>query len=101
MEHVGRRHHSSPYPVRAGPVLVRRNIGMPPSDLLTAGPAPAYLYPVPRHLGSGNRRNVGCVDNPHSLMLESASTSGAGVLSHRHLYKRLGDFIGETATFGS
>ena len=49
---------------------------------------------VPRHLGSGNRRNVGCVDNPHSLMLESASTSGAGVLSHRHLYKRLGDFIG-------
>ncbi len=27
-------------------------------------------------------------------MLESASTSGAGVLSHRHLYKRLGDFIG-------
>ena len=94
VEHVGRRHHSSPYPVRAGPVLVRRNIGMPPSDLLTAGPAPAYLYPVPRHLGSGNRRNVGCVDNPHSLMLESASTSGASVLSHRHLYKRLGDFIG-------
>ena len=94
MEHVGRRHHSSPYPVRAGPVLVRRNIGMPPSDLLTAGPAPTYLHPVPRHLGSGNRRNVGCVDNPHSLMLESASTSGAGVLSHRHLYKRLGDFIG-------
>ena len=67
---------------------------MPPSDLLTAGPAPTYLHPVPRHLGSGNRRNVGCVDNPHSLMLESASTSGAGVLSHRHLYKRLGDFIG-------
>ena len=94
VEHVGRRHHSSPYPVRAGPVLVRRNIGMPPSDLLTAGPAPTYLHPVPRHLGSGNRRNVGCVDNPHSLMLESASTSGAGVLSHRHLYKRLGDFIG-------
>ena len=94
MEHVGRRHHSSPYPVRAGPVLVRRNIGMPPSDLLTAGPAPAYLHPVPRHLGSGNRRNVGCVDNPHSLMLESASTSVAGVLSHRHLYNRLGDFIG-------
>ena len=91
---VGRRHHSSPYPVRAGPVLVRRNIGMPPSDLLTAGPAPTYLHPVPRHLGSGNRRNAGCVDNPHSLMLESASTSGAGVLSHRHLYKRLGDFIG-------
>ena len=29
-----------------------------------------------------------------SLMLESASTSGASVLSHRHLYKRLGDFIG-------
>ena len=27
-------------------------------------------------------------------MLESASTSGAGVLTHRHLYKRLGDFIG-------
>ena len=27
-------------------------------------------------------------------MLESASTPGAGVLSHRHLYKRLGDFIG-------
>ena len=27
-------------------------------------------------------------------MLESASTSGAGVLSHRHLYNRLGDFIG-------
>ena len=27
-------------------------------------------------------------------MLESASTSGTGVLSHRHLYKRLGDFIG-------
>ena len=49
---------------------------------------------VPRHLGSGNRRNVGCVDNPHSLMLESASTSGASVLSHCHLYKRLGDFIG-------
>ena len=94
VEHVGRRHHSSPYPVRAGPVLVRRNIGMPPSDLLTAGPAPAYLHPVPRHLGSGNRRNVGCVDNPHSLMLESASTSVAGVLSHRHLYNRLGDFIG-------
>ena len=94
VEHVGRRHHSSPYPVRAGPVLVRRNIGMPPSDLLTAGPAPTYLHPVPRHLGSGNRRNVGCVDNPHSLMLESASTSGAGVLTHRHLYKRLGDFIG-------
>ena len=94
MEHVGRRHHSSPYPVRAGPVLVRRNIGMPPSDLLTAGPAPTYLHPVPRHLGSGNRRNVGCVDNPHSLMLESASTCGAGVLSHGHLYKRLGDFIG-------
>ena len=94
VEHVGRRHHSSPYPVRAGPVLVRRNIGMPPSDLLTARPAPTYLHPVPRHLGSGNRRNVGCVDNPHSLMLESASTSGAGVLSHRHLYKRLGDFIG-------
>ena len=67
---------------------------MPPSDLLTAGPAPTYLHPVPRHLGSGNRRNVGCVDNPHSLMLESASTSGAGVLTHRHLYKRLGDFIG-------
>ena len=94
VERVGRRHHSSPYPVRAGPVLVWRNIGMPPSDLLTAGPAPTYLHPVPRHLGSGNRRNVGCVDNPHSLMLESASTSGAGVLSHRHLYKRLGDFIG-------
>ena len=94
VEHVGRRHHSSPYPVRAGPVLVRRNIGMPPSDLLTAGPAPTYLHPVPRHLGSGNRRNVGCVDNPHSLMLESASTSGAGVFTHRHLYKRLGDFIG-------
>ena len=94
VEHVGRRHHSSPYPVRAGPVLVRRNIGMPPSDLLTAGPAPTYLHPVPRHLGSGNRRNVGCADNPHSLMLESASTCGAGVLSHRHLYKRLGDFIG-------
>ena len=94
VEHVGRRHHSSPYAVRAGPVLVRRNIGMPPADLLTAGPAPAYLHPVPRHPGSGNRRNVGCVDNPHSLMLESASTSGAGVLSHRHLYKRLGDFIG-------
>ena len=94
VEHVGRRHHSSPYPVRAGPVLVRRNIGMPPSDLLAAGPAPTYLHPVPRHLGSGNRRNVGCVDNPHSLMLESASTSGAGVLRHRHLYKRLGDFIG-------
>ena len=47
VEHVGRRHHSSP-------------------------------YPVPRHLGSGNRRNAGCVDNPHSPMLESASTSGAG-----------------------
>ena len=60
----------------------------------TPGPAPTYLHPVPRHLGSGNRRNVGCVDNPHSLMLESASTSGAGVLTHRHLYKRLGDFIG-------
>ena len=28
----------------------------------------------------------------HSLMLESASTSGTGVLSHRHLYQ--GDFIG-------
>ena len=27
-------------------------------------------------------------------MLESASTSGTGVLSHRHLYQRLGDFIG-------
>ena len=27
-------------------------------------------------------------------MFKSASTSGAGVLSHRHLYKRLGDFIG-------
>ena len=94
VEHVGRRHHSSPYPVRAGPVLVRRNIGMPPSDLLTAGPAPTYLHSVPRHMGSGNRRNVGCVDNPHSLMLESASISGAGVLSHRHLYKRLGGFIG-------
>ena len=83
VEHVGRRHPSSPYPVRAGPVLVRRNIGMPPSDLLTAGPAPTYLHPVPRHLGSGNQRNVGCVDNPHSLMLESAFTSGAGVLFRR------------------
>ena len=94
VEHVGRRHHSSPYPVCAGTVLVRRNIGMPPSDRHTAGPAPTYLHPVLRHLGSGDRRNVGCVGNPHSLMLESASTSGTGVLSHRHLYQRLGDFIG-------
>ena len=66
-------------------------------DLAALGPAYRRTgtdISVPRHLGSGNRRNVGCVDNPHSLMLESASTSGAGVLSHRHLYKRLGDFIG-------
>ena len=55
VEHVGRRHHSSPYPVRAGPVLVRRNIGMPPSDLLPQDRHRHICtrYPVTWGLGTG------------------------------------------------
>ena len=94
VEHVSRSHHSPPYPMGAGPVLVRPNIGMAASDLPAAGPAPAYLHPVRRHLRTPNRRNVCHVGNSHSLILESASASRTDLHRHRHLYDRLGDFIG-------
>ena len=94
VEHVSRRHHSPPNPVAAGAVLVRPNIGMPATDLPAAGPAPAYLHPVRRHLRTPNRRNVCHVGNSHSLILESASASRTDLHRHRHLYDRLGDFIG-------
>ena len=94
VEHVSRSHHSPPYPMGTGPVLVWGNIGMAASDLPAAGPAPAYLHPVRRHLRTPNRRNVCHVGNSHSLILESASASRTDLHRHRHLYDRLGDFIG-------
>ena len=67
---------------------------MPATDLPAAGQAPAYLHPVRRHLRTPNRRNVCHVGNSHSLILESASASRTDLHRHRHLYDRLGDFIG-------
>ena len=44
--------------------------------------------------GRGTGRRIGHVGKPHSLMFEDASTSGAGVPGHWHLYNRLGDLFG-------
>ena len=93
VEHVGRRHHPSPNPVRTGSVLVRCNVRMPAPDLPAARQAPAYPHPVRRDLGTRSRRNVGHVGKAHSLRLESASASKTCVPRHGHLYDRLCDLI--------
>ena len=67
---------------------------MQPAHLLAARPAPAYLHTIRRYLGTLNRQKVGHVGKPHSLMFEDASTSGAGVPGHWHVYNRLGDLFG-------
>ena len=64
------------------------------SHSLAARPAPAYLHSVRSHLRTPNRGYVGYVGNTLSLIGKAASTSGACVLRHRHLYNRLGDFFG-------
>ena len=94
VERMGRSHHASPHPVRAGPVLVSRNFRVLATHSPAARPAPAYLHPVRSHLRTPNRRYVGYVGNIHSLIIESASTSRACVPRHWHFYNRLGHLIG-------
>ena len=94
VEHVGRRHQPLPHSVGAGPVLVRRYVGMPPSHLLAARPATAYPHTIRRYLGTPNSRYVGYVGNTLSLIHKAASTSGASVPRHWRLYNRPGDFFG-------
>ena len=64
------------------------------SHSLAARPAPAYPHSVRSHLRTPNSGYVGYVGNTLSLIHKAASTSGASVLRHRHLYNRPGDFFG-------
>ena len=90
---MGRSLHPVTKAVRARTMLVGPYIGMLASHSLAARPAPAYLHSVRSHLRTPNRGYVGYVGNTLSLIGKAASTSGACVLRHRHLYNRLGDFI--------
>ena len=63
-----------------------------------AGPAYhaiiSFGLPIEPEDSQYGKYRVGYVGNTHTLILESASTSGAGVPRHRHFYNRLGDLIG-------
>ena len=94
VEHMGRGLHSFPQTVRARPMLVRRDIGMPTSNLLAARPASAYLHSVRSHLRTPNSRYVRYVRYTLSCILKAASTSRADVPRYWHIHNRLGDLFG-------
>ena len=94
VEYMGRSLHSVTQAVRARTMLGGPYIGMLASHSLAARPAPAYLHSVRSHLRTPNRGYVGYIGNTLSLIHKAASTSGACVLRHRHLYNRPGDLFG-------
>ena len=93
MQGVGCGHGPAPHPVRCGPNLVWRQIGMLTSYLMSTPGAVADPYPVLGDFGSWHGRNVGDVGEVYSVLFQAAPTLRASFQGDWYIYRRFRDLL--------